>query len=195
MPVKITYQLTDRKLTDATKIANEILASSELPLLITEGLIINGRAIVKPRKSPFAESDPNDLKPSVAADAFKTSNLQLTLCEYDEPDTDVGGMFDTGEKSHIYANRNAIPLRSAKNLARMLVHECVHALSREDAKNDFSHCGKSHSHKETAPYWVQYALEAAHSSSTGLESGEGVIEVTLFDGDAIAAAEQNRRCK
>lgn len=143
MPIRISYSGTVSKLRQATDEANNILASNDL---IT---------IIRSRTTPFEDSKPATLSPNIVAHEFIHSSLELTLREY-RTSSSVGGKFNTGNPRSIWANLNAVPLRTACSLAAMLVHECTHALSYNVPDIDFSHDGQSsNSNQNTAPYWIQ----------------------------------------
>jgi len=179
MPIKLTYKLTNAKLKKAVQRANEILATEDLPR------VINTRA------TPFDESEPSTLPASAVADYLKNSQLSLTVCHYTNPKSSIGGMFTTTTPKRIHANRKAVPIRHYCNLARMLVHEAIHALSYNIREASFSHCsGHSPStHSGTAPYWIQNALKPL---CPGVRDDD-LIEVELLD-NAASLRGRNIRC-
>ena len=171
MPITITYRLEEPKLREAVQLANQLLASDDIV------------RVINTRTTPFDESDPNTLPPSDVAEYIRGSALALTLCEYTNTNPRVGGMFSPRTPRRIHANRKAIPHRAECNLARMLVHECIHALSLDIKEASFSH-DNDHSpseHGDTAPYWIQRELRPF---CKGVDDGEDVIEVEIIDDPA-----------
>lgn len=167
MPITITYKLKKTKLKKAVQLANKLLASDDL------------LKIIKKRTKPFDESNPNDLKPSKIAEYIENSTLAVTLCEYTNPKPTVGGMFSPRNPKRIHANRKAVPIRSECGLARMLVHECIHALSYDIRGASFSH-DNDHprsEHGDTAPYWIQDKLKPL---CPGVDDDD-VIEVEIIE--------------
>ena len=171
MPITITYKLNEPKLKEAIRLANQLLASEDLLRLINT------------RTTPFDESDPSNLPPSTVAEYVKRSTLALTLCEYTNENPKVGGMFTKKTPDRIHANRNAIPRRAECNLARMLIHECIHALSFNIKEASFSHDDDhpKEEHYETAPYWIQRELKPL---CPGIDDVEDIIEVEIIEDSA-----------
>jgi hypothetical protein len=185
MPITIIYKMRNVKLKKAADLANEMLASEELI------------RVVKSRTTPFDDSKPASLSPAKVAGFIKNSNLQVRLCHYTNENAAVGGMFSTATPKQIHANRNAIPVRSVCSLARMLVHECIHALSYDVPRYDFSHDRQSPSaNRNTAPYWIQAKLKPYCTERFGVPEGEveDVIEVEVSHGQE-RLADRRIRCK
>jgi len=147
MSIKINYSGSIAKLTDAIQQANMIMGNDDFYNLIAS------------KSTPFDDSSPKDLSPRIVSDKFRLLNLTLTLDTY-ETNSSIGGKFWTKYPGKIFANTNALPLRSASAIAAMLIHECVHALSYS-LKNEvptirFSHDDQRPKYnQDTAPYWIQ----------------------------------------
>jgi len=141
MSIVIIYKGEIRKFKDAVVLANKILVDVAFYDLIVS------------RQTPFDESVPSDLSPTLIAELFGNTDLTLSLKEYKRGRT-IGGAFDRNYPVTLWGNVNALH-RSVCNLASMLVHECVHALSFHSQKYKFSHDGQDPKHnQETAPYWI-----------------------------------------
>lgn len=142
MSITITYRGEIEKFQGAVREANLILMDIQLYDLIIA------------RNTPFDESNPADLSPTVIADLLGSTDLNLELREYQKHHS-VGGAFDPRYPNIIWGNTNAVPYRSECYLAATLIHECIHALSFHNTDYDFSHDGQGPSHnQDTAPYWI-----------------------------------------
>jgi len=174
MSITITYTGEIQKFKDAVSQANNILVD------------VAFYDIIVSRDTPFDESHPTDLAPIIIANLFGSTDLDLTLREYKRPPS-VGGAFDPDYPTTLWGNINALH-RSSCNLASMLVHECVHALSHH-SKNKFSHDSqKPKYNQETAPYWIGNKVRDhyCNDSKNNIASEEPLIVETNVPVDSIS---------
>ncbi|TRW21540.1 hypothetical protein FMM05_19990 [Flavobacterium zepuense] len=159
MSIIITYTGEIQKFKDAVSLANKIVVD------------VAFYDIIVSRQTPFDESVPSDISPIVIAELFGSIDLDLTLKEYKRPQT-VGGAFDPDYPTTLWGNVNALH-RSSCNLASMLVHECVHALSYHSKEYNFSHDSQEPKYnQQTAPYWIGNKVRDHYCNN-------GVIEIAV----------------
>ena len=175
MPITLTYRGKVEKWSQACTQANEILGSHAL------------RTIITSRTTPFDESVPGTLQPLTIANLFRDSTLSLTVSDYTRP-SNIGGAYDpnTGQ---LLANVNAVH-RSTCELACVLVHESVHALSADTSTANFTHATNGREGNEnTAPYWIQDQVEADECESQALRSNQDRLEIEILPLDEPEAVD------